>query len=170
LDICVIDWNALGTWVAAVGTIGAFWVVRRQARDAAKQYLAIQAERLAERAEAARIAEREQASKVCFWVGTTKDPLVSPSWQVIHVCNANLVPMYDAKVSYRVAAETFLDPRTFGNLPPGDTEVSENVVPGSVKLTFRDGSNVYWRRGSDGALAKWSCSGTPDETDQWTVV
>ncbi|ASW91269.1 hypothetical protein [Mycobacterium marseillense] len=169
-----IDWNILGVWfgafgtlVAAVGTVGALiWTV--QSANAAR------AETLQLRLESAEREKRAQAVLVSAWIHGNWAPRAGGGNTTFRVRNGSQEPVYEAVlhlVWFQGAgfhtgqeAEKFLEAHNIRAiiqvLPPGEFYVT---IPGpssqpmqgrpAVEMAFTDAANHHWVRNRFGALS-----------------
>jgi hypothetical protein len=177
LSLTTDAWNSIGTWIAAVGTVGATGMAVRSARQARAIAEQNRADALEVRREETAARRIEQASKVCAWItyhfgseSTVPIKLMNTSDEPVHNLIVYLVwvqgsaPHTGEEMEARARKNehfNVLDLRTIAQvLPPGEHPLVMNRPHSSpmqgvlgVEIAFTDSANRHWlRRASTGEL------------------
>jgi hypothetical protein len=133
-----VDLGALPDWIAAIGTVLAFWVA-----------LVVFIVALKDR-------RRQQAAQVAAWLERGEDETS------LHIINSSDVPIYNVRADVKLLGQSrnfylpVLGPRAdeiLVKVPmPGGRQVSEKFA--NVEVFFTDSSGKRWRRREDGKLSQ----------------
>jgi hypothetical protein len=133
-----VDLGALPDWIAAIGTVLAFWVA------------------LVVFIVALRDRRRQQAAQVAAWLERGEDDTS------LHIINSSDVPVYNVRADAKLLGQSrnfylpVLGPRSDEMLikvpMPGSTQVSGKFA--NVEVFFADSSGKRWWRKEDGKLSR----------------
>jgi hypothetical protein len=134
-------------WLAAIGTIAAFFVALR-----------VLAKELEARREQAEDRRREQASRVAIWTQSVPQPGPSTTYAIV-MRNNSEEPVSAITFSMEHPDEPGMVTReeTWDLLPPGrhpGPATSQALLPGPITLSFTDGAGRRWTRYPDGRLVE----------------
>ncbi|QNJ90988.1 hypothetical protein HZU40_22510 [Mycolicibacterium fluoranthenivorans] len=174
LSLTTDAWNSIGTWIAAVGTVGATGMAVRSARQARTIAEQSRADALEVRREEAAAKKIDQASKICAWIGVPDATDWGPvSGDVVKLSNTSDQPVHSVivylvwvqgaaprtgeKQEAHSRAHESSDINTMRAvvqvLPPGESELYfaeiESRPPQGVlgvELAFTDRAGVHWVR------------------------
>jgi hypothetical protein len=134
-------------WIAALGTVGAFWATFALLRKEQKA-----------RREAEEERRREQASRVAIWTQSVPAPGPSTTYFIVMRNNSEepvsaiTFVMEHPDQPGRVIREDSWD-----LLPPGrhpGPATTEEYLPGPITLSFTDAAGRRWTRYPDGLLVE----------------
>jgi hypothetical protein len=139
------EWGTVPDWVAAFGTLAAFFVALR-----------LLAKELTARREQEEDSRREQARRIAIWARTLWTQAGATSYSLV-MRNGSEEPVYGVSFIMEHADEAGMQVRAEHKdvLPPGEHEEQPLTVgypPGPVTLTFTDAQGRVWTRFPDGRL------------------